>query len=52
MVAATGLEAAHPKAQMCELAVPGVIWVMQPPPSTPVGGGGPEDRSWAKIPDG
>lgn len=24
MVAATGLEAAHPKAQMCELAGPGV----------------------------
>ena len=32
--------------------LPGIIWVMQPPPSTPMGGGSPEDRPWAKIPDG
>lgn len=52
-----GLEAAHPEAQACAASVlPGFIWVMQPLPSTPIGGtylcgGGLEDGPWVRIAD-
>lgn len=58
MVAAVGLEAAHPSAQMCELAVPGV-WAAphHPDDTAPTvhshgGGRSLEDRAWTRIPDG